>query len=255
MTTDQEYEPVCEAVKGAISTWREANRGLRGPMRLAELALQAQSLAMAISVLPGDPETSSPRKEPVSCRKGCGACCRQVVPLSPPEAFLLAEMAQAVPPDERDVLLERFFSLAERLESTGLRDALFNSTAEYFRLGLACPFLVEESCSIHAMRPLVCREHLVVSPADLCASFPNAFIRLQRIPVSVGEALSELAAECMVTGQEMLPLVRVFQWVAGQSELGERTWEAEWLLDRLAARCLRRLDYSAAPERITASTI
>lgn len=247
MMAEQENEPGYEAVKGAISTWREANRGLRGPMRLAELALHAQSLAVAISSLPGDPESSSPRKEPISCRKGCGACCRQVVPLSPPEAFLLAEMVQAASPDEQDVLLERFVTSAERLESSGLSDALFNRTADYFRLGLACPFLVEESCSIHPMRPLVCREHLVVSPAELCASFPNAFIRLQRIPLSVGEALSELAAECMGTGMEMIPLLRVLQWVAGQSELGKRTWEAEWLLDRLAARCLRRLDYSTAP--------
>lgn len=223
-------------------------------MRLADLALHAQSLSVAISSLPGHPDTSSPRKEPVSCRKGCGACCRQVVPLSPPEAFLLADLVQAAPPDEQDALADRFFSLVERVESGGLTEALFNRTADYFRLGLACPFLVEESCSIHPMRPLVCREHLVVSPADLCASFPNPFIRLQPIPFSVGEALSEMAAECMGTGMEMIPLLYGLQWAAGQPELGERTWEAEWLLDRLAARCLRRLDYSAAPARAPAST-
>ena len=32
-----------------------------------------------------------------------------------------------------------------------------------------CPFLEEESCSIHPDRPLVCREYLVTSPAELCA--------------------------------------------------------------------------------------
>ena len=39
----------------------------------------------------------------------------------------------------------------------------------YFALGVACPFLEEESCSIHAERPLVCREYLVTSPAERCA--------------------------------------------------------------------------------------
>ena len=128
-------------------------------MRFAELALHAQSMSVAISSLPGDADSPSLRKEPVSCRKGSGACCRQVVPLSPPEAFLIAEMVQAAPPDENEIFLERFASLAERLESSGLTDALFNRTVEYFRLGLACPFLVEESCSIHPMRPLLCREN------------------------------------------------------------------------------------------------
>ena len=39
----------------------------------------------------------------------------------------------------------------------------------YFALGIPCPFLEEESCSIHPDRPLVCREYLVTSPAELCA--------------------------------------------------------------------------------------
>jgi hypothetical protein len=36
---------------------------------------------------------------------------------------------------------------------------------EYLALGIACPFLEDESCSIHAERPLACRQHLVTSPA------------------------------------------------------------------------------------------
>jgi Fe-S-cluster containining protein len=243
---DQETEPGYEALKGAISTWREGRRGLCGPMRLAELAVHSQALSAAISSLPEDPDSSTARKEPVSCRKGCAACCRQVIPLSPPEAFLLAESVGAADPAAKAILLERFAFLAERLEREGLGDALFNRTADYFRLGLDCPFLVEESCSIHSSRPLACREHQVFSPAALCGSFPNAFIRMRRVPLSVGETLAELAAECLGTGMEMIPLSGGLQWASGQSESGERTWEAEWLLDRLAARCLLRMEYSAA---------
>ena len=36
-------------------------------------------------------------------------------------------------------------------------------------MGVPCPFLEDESCSIHPERPLVCREYLVTSPAALCA--------------------------------------------------------------------------------------
>ena len=39
----------------------------------------------------------------------------------------------------------------------------------YFRLGIPCPFLEEESCSIHPDRPLSCREYLVTSAPIHCA--------------------------------------------------------------------------------------
>jgi hypothetical protein len=39
---------------------------------------------------------------------------------------------------------------------------------DYFRLGIACPFLEDEACSIHPDRPLSCREYLVTSPAPNC---------------------------------------------------------------------------------------
>jgi hypothetical protein len=35
---------------------------------------------------------------------------------------------------------------------------------------VACPFLEDEACSIHADRPLSCREYLVTSPPELCAA-------------------------------------------------------------------------------------
>ena len=39
---------------------------------------------------------------------------------------------------------------------------------EYFKFGIACPFLEDESCSIHPDRPMACREYLVSSPAENC---------------------------------------------------------------------------------------
>lgn len=252
MVTEGKSPTVIQAVKGAIYTWREANRGVIGPVRLAELAIHAQSLSDAVSTLPGVPESYTPRNEPVSCRKGCDACCHQVIPLSPSEALLLAERVEAAPLSEQTILRERFASTAERLQDGGLGNApLFNRTADYFRLGLACPFLVERSCSIHPLRPLACREHLVVSPAAYCGSFPNAFIRMQGNALSVGEVLAELAAECTGTGMEMIPLLFGLRWVEGQSELRKRTWDAEWLLDRLVDRCLKRLDFFAIPRPVS----
>src|SRR5262249_39570688 len=52
----------------------------------------------------------------------------------------------------------------------------------YFRQGVPCPFLEDESCSIHPHRPLVCREYLVTSAPDACATVGSG--RVRRIPVS-----------------------------------------------------------------------
>jgi hypothetical protein len=40
---------------------------------------------------------------------------------------------------------------------------------KYFGLGIACPFLEDESCSIYEHRPMRCREYLVTSPPENCA--------------------------------------------------------------------------------------
>lgn len=65
----------------------------------------------------------------------------------------------------------------DALEPLGLTERLDRNPAdrqtvalEYFAAGVACPFLEDEACSIHADRPLVCREYLVTSPPDLCAA-------------------------------------------------------------------------------------
>ncbi|MBS0519650.1 MAG: YkgJ family cysteine cluster protein [Proteobacteria bacterium] len=109
----------------------------------------------------------------ISCRKGCGACCRQLVPVSRTESERLLALIEAMPADRRTALKARFAAAAERIGLAGLAERAGRSDRElssaYFALGLPCPFLEEESCSIHAERPLVCREYLVTSPADLCA--------------------------------------------------------------------------------------
>jgi len=116
----------------------------------------------------------------ISCRKGCGACCRQLVPISATEGERLLDLVAALPAERRAVVEQRFAEARAKLDQAGLVPALLDPAARagrsdndlsaaYFRLGLGCPFLDEESCSIHLDRPLVCREYLVTSPAALCA--------------------------------------------------------------------------------------
>lgn len=122
--------------------------------------------------------------EQVSCKAGCGACCRQAVPLAEIEAFQIAELVENMPEPRRSEIKRRFeegvkrfhdnkwFERMERYPEMSAKDRQ-ELVMEYFYEGVACPFLENESCSIHPDRPLSCREYLVTSPAENC-SLPTA---------------------------------------------------------------------------------
>jgi Fe-S-cluster containining protein len=129
----------------------------------------------------------------VSCKKGCGACCRQMVPISPTEARLLARLVAQMPRPRKQALLDRFAQALRRLEAAGLIPMLADRQnwpqghskqvgLEYFALGIPCPFLEEESCSIYPDRPITCREYLVTSPAENCANPTAGTIRMVPLP-------------------------------------------------------------------------
>jgi Fe-S-cluster containining protein len=127
----------------------------------------------------------------VSCRAGCGACCRQLVPVSETEARALARLVAAMPEPRRTQVRQRFDSALATLSAAGLLTQIERAgqgadvtTRElglaYFYKGIACPFLDDESCSIHPDRPLACREYLVTSPAQNCATPSAATIEMVR---------------------------------------------------------------------------
>jgi Fe-S-cluster containining protein len=115
----------------------------------------------------------------ISCKAGCGACCRQMVPIGEHEAHYLAHVVDQMPPERQEVVRQRFSAGLSALRSAGIplsrqeipasREGLAVGV-QYFHQGIACPFLEDESCSIHPDRPLACREYLVTSPSDWCAA-------------------------------------------------------------------------------------
>src|SRR5262249_18332238 len=116
----------------------------------------------------------------ISCQKGCGACCRQLVPISAAEAHHLSELVASMPQPRQTEIRRLFADARDRLRAEGLLKQLENAGPSagkelrplglaYFALGIACPFLEDESCSIHPQRPLACREYLVTSPAAHCS--------------------------------------------------------------------------------------
>jgi Fe-S-cluster containining protein len=117
---------------------------------------------------------------PITCKAGCGACCRQPVPVSEPEARRLAEMVATMPEPRRSQVRARFEAASTALRAAGVLDAYqaqhqarqpvtAGMALRYFHLRVACPFLENENCSIYPERPLICREYLVFSDPKVCS--------------------------------------------------------------------------------------
>ena len=163
----------------------------------------------------------------ISCRKGCGACCRQLVPVSRTEGERLLALVRSLPAERRERLNERFAAAGAAIEGAGLAERGGRSDRElslaYFALGLPCPFLEDESCSIHSDRPLVCREYLVTSPAERCAGPAQEGVT----PVAVPKV--SMAARGLQGDDDWFPLALLMTWARGRPRSDKRRTGPEWV--------------------------
>jgi Fe-S-cluster containining protein len=157
--------------------------------------------------------------EHISCRAGCGACCRQIVPISESEAHAVKRLVDDLPEPRRTNVRERFADGVKRMAEVGLLKRMRHLEREtnaiqlgldYFRVGVPCPFLEEESCSIHPDRPLACREYLVTSPAAFCATQEPGKVRGVPIPAEVSRAVRSVDKGSSPTG--WVPLLLALDW-------------------------------------------
>src|SRR5205814_8244994 len=94
----------------------------------------------------------------VSCQKGCGACCRQLVPISAIEAREVARVVQRMPAERKEIILRRFAEAREKLADAEMLDPLRSEehTSELQSLRhLVCRLLLEKKKLI--MRPDHCK--------------------------------------------------------------------------------------------------
>ena len=87
-----------------------------------------------------------------SCRAGCHSCCSQPIPISTIEALGL-----------------RWFAVSHLYGETALAvgRALMAGRQE------SCPFLVKGACAVYPLRPLACREYVVLGAACLAGEQPD----------------------------------------------------------------------------------
>ena len=221
-----------------------------GPARLAELLPVIHDLTDDFVRL--GTRDSEAQGRAISCRKGCGACCRQLVPIAPDEARQIARLVDRLPEPRRSAVRARFDEARRRLADAGLLEALTEPDddpptslgLDYFREAIPCPFLEDESCSIHPDRPSSCREYLVTSPAENCSAPSAGTIDRVAIPAKVSTALFRVSGGPAPAVARWVPLILAPSWAEAHPEGMPRRPGPEWLLD-----LFRRLaGGAAAPE-------
>jgi Fe-S-cluster containining protein len=110
----------------------------------------------------------------VSCKEGCAHCCKLPATATVPEMVPVVEYLTG-----RDDWARRRPALERELTRQLTAFAGVNVLDEcervaFFRRQLACTFLKDNRCEIYAVRPTVCRYHMVVSSPENCEVGPEA---------------------------------------------------------------------------------
>lgn len=199
-----------------------------GPVRVGDLLPVAR--ALADGVVAETCRALEAAGEKISCTKGCGACCRNLVAISEVEARQIRALVDRLPEPRREAIRARFREARALLRKAGLLDALLapeRMTAEeygkmvglYFREGIPCPFLEDDSCSIYEERPVTCREFLVTSPPEHCAELGSKDVRRVNLPVRVFNAVARWQVPPAEHVEERwVPLILAPEWAAAHPD-------------------------------------
>lgn len=214
-----------EVVSGRVRAGR-GERIVEVPVELPRRRVEPSRMIPAVHAVASalaDEATAAARAEghEVSCGPGCGTCCRQLVPISGAEAHHLARVIDAMPEPRRSAVRRRFDDARAALDRAGLLDEIERfveldaddrrrlARATY-RAEVACPFLVDESCSIHADRPVACRQYLVVTDPARCAPDHPDGVRRARPAVNLQGLL--------LRRDGVLALVDALRWAVDHPE-------------------------------------
>jgi len=201
----------------------------------------------------------------ISCKAGCGACCRQAVPISEVEAYQIAELVEALPEPRQTEVKARFAHALAHFRKIKWFDELvdikdmayaedpdfspekFNEViTRYMKSDIACPFLFDESCSIHPNRPLVCREYLVTSPAENCVE--PTVDNIEKVPIFMqpSKAMLKVGRTKNFEGISSLMMIEALDFVERFPESFEERSGPDW-----AENFFRELSKKDVPMRPT----
>ncbi len=198
-----------------------------GPTRVADLLPLVNSLVDSFATITA--ETIEEKGGRISCKMGCAACCRQLIPLTEPEARRISELLDSMPEPGRSEMIARFDAARKKVADAGLLPELLaiegTGTSEYvalalkyFRLWVTCPFLENEMCSIYQDRPIACREYVVITPAENCRELSPEKVKSVSLKTDFARAIAEVGADPASPCQTRIPLIFARRWTAANPD-------------------------------------
>lgn len=132
-------------------------------------------------------KTLSSKGKSISCRKGCTYCCSHYVAAPLAHGIVIVDYLYNNKTLLRlfintykkwrhkgydisrnnDRIRNQAFSLSKPIED--IIDVTRPLSMRYLEMEIPCPFLVNNACSIYAVRPMPCSGQYSVSPPDWCA--------------------------------------------------------------------------------------
>ena len=112
---------------------------------------------------------------PIACRAGCPHCCVLNVSVLLPEGMIIAEwLRERLPPAALGALVGRLAAHCRRVR--------WMEDEERITKQVACPLLdAEGNCTVHPVRPLVCRAAASLDRADCRDAFSPAITDDERL--------------------------------------------------------------------------
>jgi Fe-S-cluster containining protein len=91
--------------------------------------------------------------------KGCGRCCREEpkIGLFPSDVYRISKALKMTLAEFNDRYLDGIVNIGRVQDDKG--NKVSDSSAFGFKLDNGCPFLVDDKCSIHDIKPIICRAY------------------------------------------------------------------------------------------------
>src|SRR5689334_2009604 len=92
------------------------------PITVPDAAVPATAVLPALQGVVNAVVGAAAAGREISCRKGCGACCRQLVPISRTEGEALLALVEAMPKERRQAVRARFSEAEAAITRAGLHE-------------------------------------------------------------------------------------------------------------------------------------
>ena len=110
------------------------------------------------------------------CTKGCSYCCHQQIEVQNIEKRVITnyikdnldQQTKNVIRKDLEVWLDYFDKNTPDNKVLTAKDVFIDFRNKSAKVGLKCPFLINNACSIYPMRPQACRIHIVEENPQLC---------------------------------------------------------------------------------------